>query len=312
MPLYLLIHITLKCNRDCFGCYQKREAFYLQDCPDLSLNDFEGILASFKQRLFYKPHIHLFGGEPLLHPEFPGFLDICQKYSYAPTLTTNGDYLNTYAEILKRSSIAQLNVSLSKPPNDLSNSETADATLKPIEFLTEKPKKIINLNFTLRPDNYHLLIDTVLFFNRKFKKGRIDTFTCQHFMSGMKPLNIKERKTINVSTVIKQIRELEKIRLNFKLLFLPHIRLKDIYRYYYSGDKFLNRCYVPWAGLSIYPNLTVTMGGGVLGCNKVAGHLGSESILKIWHSEKLNNFRNHLLDHGLEEICNRCCHKLYY
>lgn len=311
-PLFLLIHITLKCNRYCSWCYQRQDLFYKQYLYDMSIEAFDKILSSLKHYIFFpKPHIHLFGGEPLLHPEFPEFLKICKKYNYSPTITTNGEYLNRYIDVIKNSSIAQLNISLN---GTLSNSLEANyKSLMPfIEFLTRRRNKIVNLNFALTPYDYHLFEDTVLFFNKRFRKGVINTFTCQHYMFENNHSIIDKVKKMNLEIIIMQIRRLKKINLNFKLLFLPNIAIEDLEKYYYSDYPFRNKCYLPWAGLSIYPDLAVTMGGGVFCCNKIVGNLNTESLQEVWKGNKINRLRSDLLNYGLNKQCNRCCQKLYY
>lgn len=307
-PVFILLHITLKCNRNCAWCYQKQDSFYRQHSGDMRLEAFEKILAEAKPGFFLRTHIHLFGGEPLTHPEFPVFLKICKKYNYSPTITTNGDYLREYMEIIKSSTISQLNISLNRPGYD-SLEKTYEGLLKCIALLAKE--KVINLNFALTPGDYHLLEQVTLFFSSKFKKGAINSFTCQHFFSRNGPSGGKI-KGINVYLLEEQIKKLQKEKINFKLLFLPHIGLKDLRKYYYSEFSFRNKCYIPWLGLNIYPDLTVTAGGGVLGCNRILGDLNVTSIREIWRGEKLGSFRDSLLSQGLESRCNRCCHKLYY
>ena len=108
-PLFLLVNITLSCNRKCSWCYETHDEFYGSLTVHMPVDMFKKILCSFK---YFKPHIHLYGGEPLYHPRFPIFLEYCKIHGYKPTLTTNGDYLDKYSKVIMQSSVSQLNISL--------------------------------------------------------------------------------------------------------------------------------------------------------------------------------------------------------
>lgn len=308
LPLFLLIHITLRCNRNCYWCYQKNDDFCSRNSGDMPMADFEKIIGSFKDSFFIKPHIHLFGGEPLLHNEFEEILQACARYNISPTLTTNGDYLEERVDLIRKSTISQLNISVNANSNGLAD-EGYSTLISAIKFLKNKTRKVINLNFALNPDDYHKLEDTALFLNSNFSKREINTFTCQHFMFNGKGIDAEK---MNSDIIVEQVKGLKKAKLNFKLLFLPSIALEDIDKYYRSRHAFKHECFVPWAGLSIYPDLTVTMGGGVLWCNKIVGDLRFNSIREIWRGAKLSEFRLDLLRQGLPGQCGRCCQKLYY
>lgn len=76
--------------------------------------------------------------------------------------------------------------------------------------------------------------------------------------------------------------------------------------------KFQNNCNIPWLGLNILPNLEVTPGGGVLGCNQVVGNLKKESLKEIWNNSSMKKFRKDIIRDGLPALCFRCCHRQYY
>jgi MoaA/NifB/PqqE/SkfB family radical SAM enzyme len=252
----------------------------------------------------------LFGGEPLCHPDFPLFLKYSQLYNYSPTLTTNGDFLAKYSELISKSSLMQLNISINGliEDNGIINSKFAE--IIKIFIYQNRKKKIINLNYLIVPETYRYLGDIIAHFNDHYAKDDFAYFTIQH-------LNMIEKDDIgtggfNLKELADIIASIKKLRLKFKLLFLPNIKLHDIEKYYSSEGVFGNRCFVPWVGLTIYPDLTVTPGGTALGCNFVLGNLLKESVTDIWRGDRLRDFRLSLIKKGLPEICNRCCQKLYY
>lgn len=271
-------------------------------------DEFERIL---RYRFFcFKPHIHLFGGEPLLHPEFPEFLTISRQYHYRPSLTTNGDYLEKYTGIINNSSVGQINISVNvsgKKPFYAG----CRSLIKSIRLLAAK--KIVNLNFAITIEGYDKLEEVVMVFNKAFGKGVIGNFTCQHFMWDSVRADIgKAIRKIDSTVINYQVKRLKRSKLNFPLSFLPDIAVSDIEKYYNSQYSFRNRCFLPWAGLSIYPDLSVAMGGGVLGCNTIVGDLRRQSLKSVWGSESLQKERRYFHCYGLKEQCNRCCQKFYY
>jgi MoaA/NifB/PqqE/SkfB family radical SAM enzyme len=264
----------------------------------MDIKVFRDVLSNF---IFFKPHIHLYGGEPLSHPDFPLFLQYCREYGYKPTLTTNGEYLDRFCEDIVKSPLSQLNVSVN---GIISNNGTINSDLenKLKGFIKiNRSKKIINLNYVLEPGTYHYTEEVLRHFNNNFKKGDFAYFTVQHFLPST-AANISEGETgFCFSRLNDLLSKIKKISLKFKLSFLPDIKLSDIKSYYNSPATLNGGCYVPWTGLSIYPDLKVT-----------AGDLNINNIIEIWRSTELQEFRSILLRDGLPLTCNRCCQRFYY
>jgi len=267
---------------------------------------FERILRSFR---YFKPHIHIYGGEPLLHPEFPLFLEYSKNYGYRPTLTTNGDYLDKYSEVIMQSSLSQLNISLNGIIEQSGNfNQNLQGTIK--DFLDQnKGRKIINFNYVIEPEGYQYIEELVLYLNNNYKQKEFYCLALQHFNLG--PNDIVREK-IGPSELFKLLIRIKRMKLKFKLLFLPDLKISDFKKYYETNHTFKNKCYVPWLGLNIYPDLTVTAGGGIFTCNYILGNLAQDSIIDIWRGSRLRDFCSRLIKEGLPHTCNRCCHKLYY
>lgn len=307
-PLFLLTHITLSCDQKCNWCYQAQDQFYSLHNRNMQADVFRRILSSFR---FFKPHVHIYGGEPLLHPDFPLFLEYCRLEGYRPTLTTNGNRLNRYSADIMKSSLSQLNISLNGliGPQGSLRGDPGRGLMRFLDI--NRGKKKINLNYVVDPDSCDYLEDVALYFNRTCKRGSFSNFVIQHFMaSGSRD---EERgMSLDVKKLAAVLGRLKKMNLKFRIISLPDIRIADLSNYYDFKYAFGDKCYVPWLGLSIYPDSAVTPGSGVLGCNFVLGNLNRSSLRQIWRGEKFRSFRRGLLRNRLPGICNRCCHKLYY
>lgn len=306
-PLFLLVHITLSCNRKCQWCYQGNDEFYLFHNGQMQVDVFKKILLSFK---FFKPHIHLFGGEPLLHKEFSQFLEISRLCGYKPTLTTNGDYLDRYSKVIMQSSLSQLNISLNGVVDCYGNFN--QNLLKNIkDFLNlNGGRKIINLSYVIEKQTLDYLEELILYLNKDYKKGDFSFLVLgrANFIPGIK----SQDPDLDLVKLEEKLRRFKKTKFKFELLFLPDIKLGDLNTYYKTDYAFKNRCYVPWLGLAIYPDSSVSPGGGIFGCNYYLGNLTQKSIMDIWKGNELKDLRSRLIKKGLPYTCNRCSNKQYY
>lgn len=273
----------------------------------MQFSAFKDLLRGFRH---FKPHIHLYGGEPLLHEDFPLFLEASASYGYKPSLTTNGDYLEKHSKVITQSSLSQLNISLNGIIGRYGNfKQNLEEKLKPFLNLN-KGKKIINLNYVIESQTLEQIEELVSYLSRDYKKEYFSFLVLQHksFSSGLK----SEDLGLNLGKLKEMLHKLRNMKLKFKLLFSPDIKPEDLSAYYKTGYVFKNRCFVPWLGLSVYPNLDVTPGGGIFGCNHWLGNLAQASVADIWNGQALKDFRYKLIKEGLSNSCNRCCHKQYY
>lgn len=307
-PLFLLMHITLSCDQKCAWCYQRSNEFYASHNMDMEVGSFENILAGFG---LFRPHIHIYGGEPLLHPDFPKFLESCRIYGYRPTLTTNGKYLDKYSGIIRKSVLSQINISLNGflGPDDKVCRESENI-LRVFVNANNGAKKI-NLNYAVGFNNCAYLPETVAHFNDSFRKGDFSYFVIEYLMPNASTAGLTN-DIPDIRKFSKALKQIKNMRLKFKLLFLPELKEGDLEAYYATNHPFLNKCYIPWLGLSVLPDATVTPGGGVLECNSIVGNLCESSLMNIWKGPVLNDFRLGLMRQNLPQSCNRCCHKLYY
>ncbi|MDD2753126.1 MAG: radical SAM protein [Candidatus Portnoybacteria bacterium] len=315
-PLFLLVHLTLECNCDCAFCYQKNGDFYRGRKGFMALGDFERILKEAK-KFFIKPRIHLFGGEPLLHPEFEKIVKSLDAGRFRFSLTTNGVMLGRRAEILSSSRLDQINVSL----DDLGEThdearklrgcfELALAGIKKMRALEKgkRNKKIINVNCLIGENNFFRLAQIARYFADNRIEINLLSFQHPYFAANAKPTKL------NSEEIAAQMSALEKMDLPFDVIFVPAVKKRDLADFYFPAgkDRFKKDCFLPWLGLSLLPDLDVSPGGGVLGCNFILGNLKSAGIKEIWQGPALAGFRKQIKKGGLPAICGCCCHRRYY
>ena len=101
----IYVEITNMCNLNCSFCSKDSKPK-----KELSLNEFEQILKKIDNYTDYL-YLHV-KGEPLLHSDFDGILDLCKKYHKKVNITTNGTLLHKHLNIIKNSSVRQINISM--------------------------------------------------------------------------------------------------------------------------------------------------------------------------------------------------------
>ncbi|MCX6347960.1 MAG: radical SAM protein [Candidatus Aureabacteria bacterium] len=303
-PVFIIIHVTLGCKKSCEFCYQMRDEFFNMHEGILPVSDFEKILCQ-AGKFLYKPHIHLFGGEPLDHPEFPRLLSLCRQYRFRPTFTTNGELLLRFAQTIRDSSVTQINLSLEplRHPGDF-----PATLLKAIAALS--PRVRFNANYTITRQSLAALQSTIEACSLLFPKGEIETFVCQHWAFEEK--DQPEVRGWDIAGLKGQLAEIESRSWPFRFITMPQIAREDIESYYTDWDyPFARKCCVPWLGLSVYPDLSVTPGGASFACTEIVGTMQKQTLSSLWHSPSLKSFRGRVR-REFPRRCTRCCHHAYY
>ena len=106
----IYIEITNICNLSCSFCSVDNR---IKD--KITLEKLEYLLNNINDYTDYVC-LHV-KGEPLLHPELKGILDLCHKYKKQVNITTNGTLLKERREELKHQAIRQINLSLHSENN---------------------------------------------------------------------------------------------------------------------------------------------------------------------------------------------------
>lgn len=101
----IYIEITNNCNLACSFCsidHREKETITLEKMETLlkKINDYTDYV-----------YLHV-KGEPLLHPELEGILNLCEKYHKQVNITTNGTLLKEKCDLLNHPTIRQINLSL--------------------------------------------------------------------------------------------------------------------------------------------------------------------------------------------------------
>lgn len=313
-PVFVVVHVTLRCNRGCPDCYQQHDAFFKRHTGDMSLGDFAAVLDNIMAFRLYRAHIHLMGGEPTFHPDFGAIVEAVQARGASVTLTTNGSLLRQQARSLLNPSVKEMNVSVPlDAKGDVASGfrDSLDGYLAAGQAAGGRRPRL-NLNLVISPATAPFIEKTVSFFRDRYPPEVFATFTLEHLEFER---SARERMGVGVIDLQALTSQAERIRAGtwpFQVLWAPRIRPSDYERYYRSDDLFRHTCIAPWAGLAVYPDLTVTAGGAIFACNQILGSLKEQSLRQVWQGRRMRDFRDRLSSEGLPAACFRCCHKFYY
>lgn len=292
-PFFITFIITYRCNLRCNFCYQKN---LFKDYKELDFNfdDIELIEKNINSFSF-KPKIHIFGGEPMLHKNFMDIMKYFDERGNKLYVTSNGTKLKCYSkELMNLKNLKEINISL--------NIDNWNLLVKKIEKLKEGKNLRINVIFTLSSQNCHKISRII----ENFKNSNIDSVVLQHLI-----FSNNNTHDVDTNSIISQVSRIEN-NLKPSFRFFPPIKIQDI-KNYYENPNFpnKNKCLKPWFVVIILPN------GDVIPCDqenpKLVGNIKRESLAKIWNNDKFRSFREKIQSKGLNDnMCFRCCHRQFY
>lgn len=127
----IYVEITNTCNKNCSFCLGSENKK-----TQMNLMQFERVLQQIKPHTNYI-YLHI-KGEPLIHNDFKGIIDLCSKYDIIVNITTNGSLLHKQVDIiLKSKAIRQINISLQSIEEEKDISQF-DSILDNVELLLNK------------------------------------------------------------------------------------------------------------------------------------------------------------------------------
>lgn len=340
-PKWVVLQITEHCNLRCKMCYEWGEnGSYLdkKNLHNLSLNKIEEIFSDLSNKNTY---FELFGGEPLMHPDFSHIMELVKKYNCKIDIPTNGTLLSKYAEKIVSAQVRRIWISLDGP-EEINDAQRGNGVYK---RATEGIKKLqslkkqynseypwIGATFVLTPLNYTYLKSFVeneliplnldyisIEFQLYLTQQRYDDYleylskdmniSSKSVASGL-IRNLKDFENIDLDELIYQVKEAQKLILdnNIKLIGYPNYIEKENLKNFYSGNWDMMKekkksCPFPWIYMEVAAN------GDVTPCHTFydfkMGNVYEKRILDIWNDSKYLLFRKHLKK-GITPLCCAC------
>jgi radical SAM protein with 4Fe4S-binding SPASM domain len=159
-PLYVKMKVFYGCNLKCEMCNHWRETRE----PPVSAERFKAIICELGDMGTRK--IHISGGEPMLRPQIPEFVELASSLGIKVTMTTNGTLVNkVIAKRLVEGGLRGVNISIDSPLRKMHEKirgvEGAfKATTRAVELFRRyrhKGKLTIRINTVVSRTNYQTL-----------------------------------------------------------------------------------------------------------------------------------------------------------
>ena len=338
LPESLTFFLTYECNLRCRMCGQWGDAGANKLFEPVKVNKSLKIASYIKlleEVKGFKPHITLFGGEPLLYSGFEELVNEIKKRGLHLGIITNGTLLKKYAKIIVNAGVEVVSISVDGPAelhDKVRGMEGAYLKLKEgVEEINRLKKEkntakpLLNLVCTISELNYqsikemppvagelgadtlnlhHLIFtgsETLESHNKYFKeKFGVDS---EEWAGFIRPA-VKE---IDPKQLAKDIEELKRGKYPFLFTVYPDLSGKEIIKYYteenFVAKEYPGRCLSPWLTAYIYPD------GEVMPCQGLgftAGNIEVDTFGDIWNGEKMQKFRKELKKQKVFKICYKC------
>ncbi len=325
LPESVTLFLTHRCNLHCKMCGQDHSPE--EDFPMLAAEGLIDELAGFK------PHITLFGGEPLLHPDCARLIRRIKQKNMHCLMITNGSLLEPLAKEIVESRLDELNISLDgdRELHDRIRGAAGlfEKVLKGVEEVQalKKQKKrarpLIHLQCTMTSYNY-MFLEKLLGVARRAKADSL-TF---HNLIFMEEKTLQEQKAcderlgcdsrrwegfvfepkMDPGLLYKNMKRLLSEKPGCSVDFYPNFSYAGLKKYYQKGQsgdlsrKGL-RCLSPWIAAYVFPDLEVRP---CLNSSYSFGNLKEKKFVRIWNGDEAKKFRRLLKKEKSFPACLRC------
>jgi radical SAM protein with 4Fe4S-binding SPASM domain len=338
LPETISLLLTYRCNLQCRMCGQWGERGSLKNLPSaitkryLELPLIERLVEEVRS---FHPTITLFGGEPLLHPEWEEVVRLIKGAGLRCNMISNGILLKRRAEEAVRLGLDEIIFSLDGPAavHDRIRGGTGvfRRALEGFQYLERVKKKygekkpVVNINTVIWEENQGMLLEIV----EQAARFGAQTITFHHLIfADQRAFAETERITqaalgfrspdwagfimdkvpgIDPELIIGQRRLIEEGRAAVPAFFYPNFTDQEICAYYGSfaflPSSYKPRCMSPWMVAYVLPDGSVKP---CLSLGYVMGDLNQATFKKIWNDEKAVLFRRLVKSRDYFPVCPRC------
>ena len=337
-PETISLLLTYQCNLRCKMCGQWGERGSLKGLPPaetkiyMTMPTIERLIDEVKG---FHPTITLFGGEPLLHPQWEEIVKRIKRSGLRCNMVSNGVLLRKHAEEAVQLGLDEIIFSLDGPAgvHDAIRGGRGvfNRALEGFQYLHDakerygKKQPLINVNTVIWEENYTMLHDIV----EQAARFGAETITFHHLIfidqgAFEKTERIlqsafncgspdwagfirDELPGIDPDFIIRQKQMIEQGKNSVPAFFYPNLTDEEI-RDYYTAFSFLpnsykKRCLSPWMVAYVLPD------GSVKPCLSLGykmGNLQDAPFRELWNGERAVMFRRLLKERGYFPVCPRC------
>jgi MoaA/NifB/PqqE/SkfB family radical SAM enzyme len=337
-PETISLLLTYRCNLHCRMCGQWGERGSLKSLPPaitrryLELPLIERLIGEVRS---FHPTITLFGGEPLLHPQWAEVVGLAKGAGLRCNMISNGILLKRRAEEAVRLGLDEIIFSLDGPAEVHDKIRGGKGVfrraLEGFQHLERmkkrygKKKPVVNVNTVIWEENQAILQEVVkqaagfgaqtitfhhlIFANQKAfdETERITQATLTCGSPDWAGFILDELPRIDPEVIIEQKHMMERGRNVVPAFFYPNFTDDEI-REYYGSFSFLpssykQRCMSPWMVAYVLPDGSVKP---CLSLGYAMGDLHNASFKEIWNGVRAVQFRRLMKERGYFPVCPRC------
>ncbi len=342
-PETISLFLTRRCNLKCGMCGQWGERGVFRNySPDilkqqLELPTIKKLLRECKQ---YQPTITLFGGEPMLHPDWLNIVRAAKENGLRCNIVTNAVLLQQHVNEIVDSGLDEIIFSLDGPrevhdssrgvPGTFDRAMEGFARLREIKEHRGQKKPFVTINTTINQYSHHCLTEIAeiaerigayhlnlhhLLFLSQGTCERHDKFFRQRFGMPSPDWFGFVHDTLPALDLDVLFREMDKIRQRqsgVSVSFYPNFEEDEIRKYYteweFESKSYANRCLSPWMVAYIFPDGSVRPYHSM---DYEPGNVLTESFTKIWNNQQYREYRRVVKEIGKFEVCSKGCTELY-
>jgi radical SAM protein with 4Fe4S-binding SPASM domain len=337
-PETVSLLLTYRCNLHCRMCGQWGERGSLKSLPSaitkryLELPLIERLIKEVRP---FHPTITLFGGEPLLHPDWASVVKVIKGAGLRCNMISNGILLKKRAEEAVQLGLDEIIFSLDGPAEIHDRIRGGKGVFrKALEGFQQlqkakekhgKKRPAVNVNTVIWEENQAILEEirgaaarfgaqTITFHHLVFiDQGAFEETESitQAALACDSPdwagFIQDELPRIDPERIIEQKRLMERGKNAVPAFFYPNLTDEEI-RAYYGSFSFLpssykRRCMSPWMVAYVLPNGQVKP---CLSMGYTMGDLHEASFKEIWNGERAVQFRRLLKQRRYLPVCPRC------
>jgi len=330
LPWGIDLLLTDACNLRCTYCPITTDMLALRPS---AVMDTDQALRFLESVAHFRPMIRMFGGEPLLHPEWPRIFAHTHALGLPFTLVTNGTRIAGRAEELVRSGITAIGISVDPPAahdrhrgvGSFALCRTAIDELRDVKARLGSGTPLIEIFTTVYEGTYAHLVEWA----DELRTWPIDMLRLQHqiwlrtaqrpvsealiesacgdatfFRSDVDTYCSDAMPDVDAEVLERQLRHLHATHYPFKIELHPPLPVHEMIEFYRNPD-FKRVTERPCTLISsytfvdprgrLYPCLTLDMGS-----------VFDEPFHEVWNGEKFRAFRRLLREHERLPLCERC------
>ncbi len=308
-----LVHfqLTKNCNLRCWFCGQWGRKGFFSDAVGSAMTFFDwknvvAQLCEYRNKSGSTPHVMLWGGEPLVYPQFQDVVELLRQNDFPLGIVTNGTNIDKYAEILKKE-FRHIYVSIDGTPtiHDSIRGEGVFAKTANNLRLLQGTNAKISIMTVLTEENLRALEDTV---------NALLALPCDEVI-------LQDMIALSQTEVEQYKKGMASIGVNAEYIeswYMPSPprydkdKIQDFCKAYGGKVQYLphqstGQCQSAWKHVHIAWN------GNVLYCTDFydfsAGNVKTERLTDILQNEKSKQYRK-LIEENRCPTCNHCSWRL--